>query len=746
MSTGSGGGGVGRGSGGGGAVKVDVDGLVGAGLPLGDGSTRVHVPEPVVKGVLDAFGVTTPVRRTGVTAAEAAAAATDLHGRLVLKAWGPGLVHKSDVGAVVVGIEPAAVATEAAAMVDRLRQQGIEPAGLLVEEQADAAVELIVGAVRRPGFGTVAVVGLGGTLTELVGDVAMRLCPLTVADVEAMLGEFRGAAVLAGARGGAPADRGALIELVMAVAGTGGLVEQLGDMFEEFECNPVRVSAKGAVALDARLVLEPAPSRPVRIPTADFDPFFHPRSVAVAGVSTSGKMTFGNRAVEAYREMGWTDGIHVVHPKADEVAGVPAVPSVNDIPGGVDYLLLAVPAPSVAPMLTEAAGHVRFAHVISGGFSEAGPEGGSLEASLLEAARSAGVRVVGPNCIGVYCPAGRQSFMLDVPREAGHVSVISQSGGLSGDIIKGGYQRGIRFSKVVAIGNAIDVTAGELLEYLLDDADTDVIGLYLEGSRDGERLVDAMRAAAGRKPVVALVGGLTGQGAAAVASHTGALAGDRQTWNAVSASTGTTVVTTLEELLGALTFLQRHAATAEGDDRRVLVLGVGGGSSVLATDACERAGLDVARVPDDIQADLRDRGFGMAGIISNPIEIHAGPLAPPDVWLQALDPVLTKDPYPDLLWHINVQTYFSYGGEGISVLLESMRLFGEERWPGVRISVVLRNLECAPPADALAITEGCAAAGLPSYRTLDEAALAIAAGKRFGTFRSRLAVAEHVRP
>src|SRR4051812_34996366 len=179
----------------------------------------------------------------------------------------------------------------------------------------------MVGAVSRPGFGMLALVGLGGTLTELVGDVSMRLCPLSAADAGAMLDDFRGAAALQGARGAATPDRDQLVDLLLRIAGPGGLVETLSPQLSELECNPVRVTADGPIALDARLVLDPTATVSPRGAAADFGPFFHPKAVAIAGASTSGKMSFGNRALEAYRQLGWNEGLYAIHPTASDVTG-----------------------------------------------------------------------------------------------------------------------------------------------------------------------------------------------------------------------------------------------------------------------------------------------------------------------------------------------------------------------------------------------------------------------------------------
>ena len=224
---------------------------------------------------------------------------------------------------------------------------------------------------------------------------------------------------------------------LLAIAGSDGVA--LEDDVAELDCNPVIATPTGAVVADVRLVsaLE-VPSPTVRPLPADA--LFAPRSIAVAGVSTS-KPGFGNRALAAYRVFGWTENLSVIHPTASEIDGVPASPSPRDLPGGVDYLLCAVPAAACADLIRDAAGAARVVQVITGGFAEAGADGVALETQLRDAARDAGVRVVGPNCIGVYAPAGRQTFQLGAPTEVGAVSVVSQSGGLAGDIVKVGAAR-----------------------------------------------------------------------------------------------------------------------------------------------------------------------------------------------------------------------------------------------------------------------------------------------------------------
>lgn len=707
--------------------------LAEAGAPLENDPDRLLVPEPAVKRALAGLGVDVP-RSVVVGDASALPDAVEaLRAPFVLKGFGPGIVHKSDVGAVRLGITAGDLGDAIVAMGRTLDGHGLQPSGYLVEEQHPGGLELIVGIVRRPPFGPVATLGLGGTLVEALDLVVARLCPLSPADAREMLGAWPGAAMFRG-DGPRSISTHALLSLLLAIAGRGGLADVLGASLSELECNPVVVAPDGATALDARLILhrDPPVPRTAQKPT-DFARLFAPRAIAVAGASTS-KVTFGNRFLAAYRDAGWSDDLYAVHPSAPAIDDVPAVPAVSDIAGGVDYLLVALPAAQCPEFVASTAGSAKFVHVVASGFGETGEAGTRLEADLVDAARRARVRVLGPNCLGVYCPRGRQTFQLGAPMEPGSVGVLSQSGGLAGDIVKAGERRGIRFSKLVTVGNAVDVGTGELLEYLVGDPETAVIGLYLEGARDGERLVDAMRAARGRKPVVVLVAGVSVQGATAAASHTGALTGDRRVWDAIAASTGASVVETLEDLLAVLSVLQAHAHREVPGDPSVLVVGPGGGASVLATDACDRHGLAVTPVIPEARDALRAHGYGAGTSVANPLEVPLGPASKPEVLTRAVDTVLGAQRYSDLLLHVNVQSYFSYGTGGGAGLLEVVAAVNEAGWPA-RTAVVLRNLDCAPAADAAALLDAGAEARLPLLRSFDEAARALAAVQRFAADR-----------
>ncbi|MCO6006526.1 acetate--CoA ligase family protein [Actinoallomurus purpureus] len=684
------------------------------------------IPEHRVKEFVSGFGIAVPRGATAPAAEDVAAAASGLTPPLVVKAYGPGLVHKSDAGAVRLGLgSPVEAARAAAEIRTALTTSGVTVEGYLVEEQAPPGVEVIVGAVRDPSFGPVLLVGLGGVWTEVLRDTSLGLCPITEDDARRMLSRLRGAALLDGFRGSPAVDRDALVKLLLAVGGPGGVVESLGEEFTEFELNPVICTPEGAIAVDARLLgrsdltarEHPVASSPAG-PARDFTRLFAPRGVAVVGASTK-RPNFGNMFLGFYRAAGYTGRLVAVHPTAGEIDGVPCVPSLEG--ADVDYALVAVPAERCPDVVREARG-IPFVQVMSGGFRETGAA--RLEEELLAAAGEAGVRLLGPNCMGVYSPAGGQTFIGGRPGVPGRIALISQSGGLAGEVVKVGEHRGLAFSKVATVGNSADVGPAELLRYLAADDDTTVIGLYLEDPRDGRALFEALRAVS--KPVVALVGGRSAQGHRAAASHTGAMVGDARVWEALAAQAGLPLVTAQDDLIGALDLLDLHAGRKVPASPDVLVIGPSGGASVLAADALDRAGLRLAPLPEV------DLGLPVGAVSGNPLEIPVGPRARPDLVGSVVTAIqrAADRPYPDVLAHVNVQSFFTFG-DSADPLLAYARGVGElqRELTGTRVTLVLRNAEYAPPGVEDELRVIARAAGVPTYRSVEAAATAVAAAK-----------------
>jgi acyl-CoA synthetase (NDP forming) len=351
---------------------------------------------------------------------------------------------------------------------------------------------------------------------------------------------------------------------------------------------------------------------------------FRPRNVAIAGAS-SNLDSPGHDYVRAIHEFGFKGAIYPINPRAPEILGRRAYPALRDVPGDVDLVISCIPAEGVLDLIAQAREkRVQAIVMFTGRFSETGDaEAADLERRVLQEATAAGIRIVGPNCMGVFDSTAGLSFRPDLPRPKGGVAFISQSGNNSVELMLHGAARGLRFSKVVSYGNALDLTEADFFEHLAQDPDTEVVGAYIEGTRDGRRLLETLRACAARKPVVILKGGRTASGSRTAASHTAALAGQRQIWSAALRQAGAVEAGTFDDLLDmlvAFSFLRAPAAR-EGEARpRVGVVGGGGGRAVQSADVCEEAGLAVPKLPDEMRAALRAKAPQLADWVDNPVD------------------------------------------------------------------------------------------------------------------------------
>ena len=354
-----------------------------------------------------------------------------------------------------------------------------------------------------------------------------------------------------------------------------------------------------------------------------FDRLFAPHAIAVIGASASGS-GIANNFLRNLRTLGFPGRVYAVHPTAEMIEGWPAFASISVLPEPVDYAYVSVAAARTPDLLRSAAGRIRFAQVIASGFAEAGES--ALESELVAACRAGGMRLLGPNCLGLYSSRGRISFIDGVGIEPGGVGVLSQSGGLGADILRRGQMRGLRFSALISLGNSADLGPTDLLHYMLDDPETQVIGLYLEDVKDGRRFFETLREAGARKPVVILKGGRTSAGQRASASHTGALAQDDRLWQALARQTGAVLVDTLNHFLDALLAFQCLSPRVDKPTVNVVLFGNGGGTSVLATDAFSHAGLNIPALRGEALEQLEAMHLPPGTSINNPIDTPAGAL------------------------------------------------------------------------------------------------------------------------
>ena len=378
---------------------------------------------------------------------------------------------------------------------------------------------------------------------------------------------------------------------------------------------------------------------PLAANIAVMEAVFHPRSVAVVGASANPDSP-GHDYVRSLLDFGYRGAIYPVNPRAAEILGLKAYPRLRDVPGTVDHVICCIPAEGILDLVDECREKgARVLQLFTGRFSETGRrEGARLEDELRRRAKAAGLRVIGPNCMGVYYPAGGLSFRPDLPREAGGIALLSQSGNNAVELVQHAAARGLRFGKVVSYGNAADLDESDFLAYLAGDAETEVIGAYVEGVSDGQRFLAALRAAAAAKPVVVLKAGRTAAGARSAVSHTAALAGTHRLWSGALRQAGAVQADTSEEaidMLVAFAFLRpprirRTGRPAYRTGRRVGIVGGGGGRSVQAADACEEAGLRVVPLPDSIRRALREKAPHLWDWVGNPVDqsiLAGGPVS-----------------------------------------------------------------------------------------------------------------------
>ncbi|MBW2092249.1 MAG: CoA-binding protein, partial [Deltaproteobacteria bacterium] len=312
----------------------------------------------------------------------------------------------------------------------------------------------------------------------------------------------------------------------------------------------------------------------------DLNTLFYPKSVAMVGASPKrGKgWASGNSYIASFIRQEFQGKIFPVHPTADYILGFKSYKSIRDIPEPVDLVIFTVPVRTALQVMEDcAAKGVKFVHLLTAGFSETGrAEHAEMEKKLLKIARKGGVRILGPNCMGLYCPEGGLAWSDDFPTQPGPVGLFSQSGQLASYIIFQSAPLGLRFSKVASYGNAIDLKAHEFLNYLAQDEKTKYIGSYIEGLNDGRLFFNAAKKITRKRPLVVWKGGQTEGGSRATQSHTAAIAGSHKIWQALCRQTGIISVDSMEELIFTISALQR-VDLPEGTN--VAILGGAGGGS-----------------------------------------------------------------------------------------------------------------------------------------------------------------------
>jgi len=382
-----------------------------------------------------------------------------------------------------------------------------------------------------------------------------------------------------------------------------------------------------------------------------FESFFEPASVAVIGASrTPGKV--GHDVVRNLLDGGFDGDVYPVNPKAEDVLGLRCFASVTDIAGKVDLAVIAIPSKFVLSAVDDCARKgIGSVIVITAGFKESGPEGAELEKQLAEKCRQAGIRCIGPNCLGIMSPPSKMnaSFGATMPRP-GNIAFFSQSGALGTAILDVAVGEEIGLSRFISYGNKADVDETDLIEALGEDPRTDVILGYVESIDDGQKFMEVARRVAQRKPIVLFKSGRTSAGARAASSHTGSLAGSDSAYAAAFRQCGIIRAQNVDEFFN---YARAFAAGRLPDGPQIAVVTNAGGPGIIATDAVEASLLEMAELQESTQKALGEALPPQANI-HNPVDVLGDAKA--DRYRQAIRAVSADEGVSAILTILTPQT------------------------------------------------------------------------------------------
>jgi len=586
-----------------------------------EGRTSLTAPEG--KLVCDAYGVAVPREGVATSAAEAAKLARDIGFPVVLKIVSPEILHKTEAGGVLVGVDTAEKAERGFAAIMASARKYDPKANLLgvqVQQMLGGGQEVIIGAVTDQSFGKLVAFGLGGVLVEVLKDITFRLAPATREDALSMLDGIAAAEILKGVRGADPVNRDALAGMIENVS---RLVSDFPEI-AELDLNPVFATKTGATAADVRIVLDFAPQVARYRPSEEdivrqMTRIMKPDAVAVIGASSEeGKID--NSVMKNLINGGYQGAIYPIHPKAAEIMGKKAYKSVKEVPGRIDVAVFAIPAKFVAQALVEVGEkEIPGAVLIPSGFAETGNVEGQEE--IVGIARKYRIRLMGPNIYGFYYTHKNLCATFCTAYDVkGKAALSSQSGGIGMAII--GFSRSAKMgvSAIVGLGNKSDIDEDDLLTFFEQDDNTQIIAQHCEDLKDGRAFAEVAKRVSKKKPVVVLKAGRTSLGARAASSHTGALAGNDKIYEDVFKQSGVIRARSLRDLLE---FARGIPVLPAPKGENVVIITGAGGSGVLLSDACVDNGLSLMTMPDDLDAAFRKfiPPFGAAG---NPVDITGG--------------------------------------------------------------------------------------------------------------------------
>ncbi len=561
--------------------------------------TDTVMTEDKVKDLLKLYGIATPKYRLMESAQEIPP--LDLKFPVALKVCSSRILHKTEVGGVVLGVQNKKSLAEE---LDEMKKKFPEER-FLVEEMEEKGLEIIVGVLNDDTFGLCLMFGLGGVFTEILEDVSFRAIPINRSDAEAMLKELKAHLIFEGFRN-LKIDRDAIVDLLLKVS---QLASDYRGRIDQLDLNPVIVKGHGLSVVDAKLLLK-KPEADFGLTGAKARPdilrsFFYPESLAVVGASANPDKD-GYRLLKNILDGGFRGTVYPINPNALEILGLPANKSVLDVEGKIDLAVVVIAAGSIPQAVAEFGKKgIKNVLIISSGFQEIGSEGIRIAGEVKELLDRYEMRAIGPNCQGLvnthghlYAALGIESHSLAAKK--GGMAIISQSGSVGIDIVQRTLDEKLGFSFWVNLGNKLDVHEADIIRFLDNDPNVSVMAGYLEDIKAGSLFLETVQGL--KKPLVILKSGRTKAGQRAARSHTAALAGNDRIVDGIFRQFHVHRAETTDDLFDlakALSLLRPPLG------RRLMIVESSGGIGTLASDIAERAGLELPDLDEESKNKMR---------------------------------------------------------------------------------------------------------------------------------------------
>jgi acyl-CoA synthetase (NDP forming) len=535
---------------------------------------------------------------------------------VVLKGTGSSLMHKTELGLVHLHLKDSTEVKTAAGDIKQKAGKALE--GFLLQPNLEGKREFVAGLFRDEQFGPVVMFGLGGVFTEAFSDVSFRTVPINEADAYEMFEEIRSKSLLGDFRGEKAVKRKVLAETLTNLSRMATENPEIA----EIDINPIIITRDGTPCAVDALIIKDESSLPENFlqPTdpAAVGALFYPNSVAFIGAS--GKLgKWGFTLLTNVIAGGFSGEIYLVNPNGGTIAGRTVHRTINDIPGKVDVGIVTIPAASVPELIPQfKAKGIKNMLLIASGFSETGANGRKKEEELVMKAREAGIRIIGPNTMGICNP--HINFYCSGTHfrpKPGSTSIVAQSGNMGNQLLAFAELQGIGIRAFCGSGNEAMITIEDYLDAFEVDELTGIVMLYIESVKNGRRFIDSARNVSRKKPIVLLKGGQSKAGSHAASSHTGALSSDARVFDAVCKQAG---IVKVEKPMDLLDLSAAFSSLPLPEGNRVAIMTLGGGWGVVTADLCEMYGLEIPELSKDILEKI-DRILPPYWSRSNPIDL-----------------------------------------------------------------------------------------------------------------------------